>query len=163
MEGNQKGYYATIFNRKRVFSMYPDALSDSLSRLCDETGLTYEAASRHCRCSSQYFSAIIRRKSVPSIAVLENLCDGFGKTPNCLLQVSDDMQEKSYRTPMRVEAVRAFRWGNSFSAFPICPRCQSTMEREYQAFCDRYGQRLSWRGFRHAAILMPPSETRGLF
>lgn len=143
--------------------MYPDALSDSLSRLCDETGLTYEAASRHCRCSSQYFSAIIRRKSVPSIAVLENLCNGFGKTPNCLLQVSDDMQEESYRTPMRVEAVRAFRWGNGFSAFPICPRCQSTMEREYQAFCDRCGQRLSWRGFRQTAILMPPSETRGLF
>ena len=82
MEGKQKAYHATILNRKRVFFMYPDALSDSLSRLCDETGLTYETASRHCRCSSRYFSAIIRRKSVPSIAVLENLRNGFGKTPN---------------------------------------------------------------------------------
>lgn len=27
------------------------------------------------------------------------------------------------------------------------PRCGSTMEREYQYFCDRCGQRLSWRGF----------------
>ena len=160
MEQNRKGYHATIVNRKRVFSMYLDALSDSLSRLCDEAGLTYEAASRRCRCSPQYFSAIIRRKSVPSIAVLGNLCNGFGKTPDCL---SPDMEEESYRTPMRVEAVRAFRWGNGFSAFPICPRCQSTMEREYQAFCDRCGQRLSWRGFRRAAILMPPSETREIF
>ena len=163
MEGNRKGYYATIFNRKRVFSMYPDALSDSLSRLCDETGLTYEAASRHCRCSSRYFSAIIRRKSVPSIAVLENLCDGFGKTPDCLLQVSPDTEEKSYRTPMRIEALRAYRSGGSLFAYPVCPRCDSTMEREYQAFCDRCGQRLSWRGFRQAAILMSPSETRRLF
>ena len=81
MEGNRKDYHATILNRKRVFSMYLDALSDSLSRLCGETGLTYEAASRHCRCSSQYFSAIIRRKSVPSIAVLENLATASAKRP----------------------------------------------------------------------------------
>ena len=159
MERNRKGYHATILNRKRVFSMFPDALSDSLSRLCDETELTYEATSRNCRCSPQYFSAIIHRKSVPSIAILEKLCDGFGKTPNCLLQVSHDTQEKSYRTPMRVEAVRAFRWGGSFSAFPICPRCECTMEREYQSFCDRCGQRLSWKGFRRATVIMPPSKT----
>ena len=99
--------------------MYPDALSASLSRLCDETELTYEDASQRCRCSSHYFSRIIRLKSVPSIAVLEKLCHGFGKTPNCPLQVSHDTEEKSYRTPMRVEAVRAYRWGDGLIAYPV--------------------------------------------
>ena len=31
--------------------------------------------------------------------------------------------------------------------FPKCPRCGTTMEREYQRFCDRCGQRLNWSGF----------------
>ena len=149
-------YDEAIIDRKRVVSMYLDALSASLSRLCDETGLNYEDASQLCHCSSRYFSRIIRRTSVPTIAVLEGLCDGFGKTPNCLLQVSSDTEGDSYRAAMRAEAVRACRWGNGTLSYPACRRCDSTMEREYQAFRDRCGQRLSWRGFDRAAILLPP-------
>ena len=142
--------------------MYLDALSASLSRLCEETGLSYEDASRRYHCSPRYFGKIIRRTSVPSVAVLEGLCDGFGKTPNCLLQVSSEPEEDFYRVPMRVEAIRAYRWENGTHSYPVCPRCNSTMEREYQAFCDRCGQRLSWRGFDRAAILMPPYRKREL-
>jgi len=158
-----ESYNGTILDRKKVFFMYIDALSDSLSRLCDEYGLNYEDASRRCRCSACYFSRIIRRKSVPSIAILENICNGFGKTPDCLLQVSPDTEEKPYRTPMRIEALRAYRSGNGLFAYPVCPRCDCTMEREYQAFCDRCGQRLLWKGFRKAVVLMTPSKTREPF
>jgi predicted amidophosphoribosyltransferase len=28
--------------------------------------------------------------------------------------------------------------------FPVCPRCQLTIERDYQGFCDRCGQCLEW-------------------
>lgn len=41
-----------------------------------------------------------------------------------------------YRLPMRV---KKFRRG-----FPVCPRCNTTIEREYQAYCDRCGQCLKW-------------------
>lgn len=37
--------------------------------------------------------------------------------------------------------------------FPICPRCQKTLEREYQAYCDRCGQKLSWRRFSRAKVV----------
>ena len=154
-----ESYNGIILDRKRVFFMYIDALSDSLSRLCDEHGLNYEDASRRCRCSVCYFSRIIRKKSVPSIAILENLCNGFGKTPDCLLQVSPGTEEKSYRTPMRIEVLRAYRSGGSLFTYPVCPRCDCTMEREYQAFCDRCGQRLSWKGFRKATVLITLSKT----
>ena len=36
------------------------------------------------------------------------------------------------------------------SAFFLCPRCNITMEREYQSYCDRCGQRLGWRSINKA-------------
>lgn len=50
----------------------------------------------------------------------------------------------TYRWPMQVKAICSY--GRS-AEFPQCPRCGITMEREYQLFCDRCGQRLSWHGF----------------
>ena len=38
-------------------------------------------------------------------------------------------------------------------AFPICPRCETPLEREYQAFCDRCGQALLWRDYPHGAAV----------
>lgn len=31
------------------------------------------------------------------------------------------------------------------SEYFLCPRCDITMDREYQSYCDRCGQRLGWR------------------
>jgi tRNA(Ile2) C34 agmatinyltransferase TiaS len=45
---------------------------------------------------------------------------------------------------MRVKTVCAYKWG---AEFPQCPRCGTTMEREYQLFCGRCGQRLNWSRF----------------
>lgn len=46
-----------------------------------------------------------------------------------------------YRLPMIV--VESKKIGND-GWFPVCPRCKETFEREFQAFCDRCGQRLDW-------------------
>lgn len=49
----------------------------------------------------------------------------------------------SYRTPMDV---REFTKYNSYNRqFPICPRCKVPIEREFQNYCDRCGQALSWK------------------
>ena len=50
----------------------------------------------------------------------------------------------TYRWPRKVKEVYSFKWGVKF---PQCPRCKTTMEREYQLFCNRCGQRLNWRVF----------------
>nr|DAZ81940.1 MAG TPA: zinc-ribbon containing domain protein [Caudoviricetes sp.] len=50
----------------------------------------------------------------------------------------------TYRWPWKVKEVYSFKWG---AEFPRYPRCGTTMEREYQCFCDRCGQRLNWSGF----------------
>lgn len=46
-----------------------------------------------------------------------------------------------YRKAMLVEKYKAL--GKS-GVFPVCPRCECTMERDYQAYCDRCGQCLKW-------------------
>ena len=46
-----------------------------------------------------------------------------------------------YRIPQPVGKVVAFESGD---CYPVCPRCDCTLEREYMRFCDRCGQRLAW-------------------
>ena len=55
----------------------------------------------------------------------------------------------SFRLPMPVTERLTFRNGGGF---PICPRCDVSMEREYMRFCDRCGQRLNWRDFDNAKV-----------
>lgn len=50
----------------------------------------------------------------------------------------------TYRWPMLVKEVYSYKRG---AKFPRFPRCGSTIEREYQHFCDRCGQRLNWSRF----------------
>lgn len=62
----------------------------------------------------------------------------------------------SYRRPMHVREYILYRstFGGE-SAFYFCPRCGITMEREYQAYCDRCGQRLSWSRIEQAEQRLP--------
>ena len=50
--------------------------------------------------------------------------------------------ELGFRIPMWVENRLVFPGGLSY---PLCPRCKITMERDYQRFCDRCGQKLAWK------------------
>ena len=60
----------------------------------------------------------------------------------------------AFRSPMRVSAIRAFRHASGLITFPVCPRCQITLEREYQAYCDRCGQALNWCDFAKAVVIL---------
>lgn len=57
---------------------------------------------------------------------------------------------QSYRSPLPVREMALYRCGDTF---PICPRCGSAMDREYQSFCDRCGQRLGWKEYRRALVV----------
>ena len=50
-----------------------------------------------------------------------------------------------YRFPLPVtEYVLYHETFGQESVYYLCPRCAVTMERDYQAFCDRCGQKLDW-------------------
>ena len=50
----------------------------------------------------------------------------------------------SYRLSMAVKEI--FISGEGYE-YPVCPRCRITLEREYQAYCDRCGQALDWKKY----------------
>ena len=58
-----------------------------------------------------------------------------------------------YRIPLPIRNVLQFPDGN---CYPICPRCDRTIEREYMSFCDRCGQRLAWDYLDFANIIFAP-------
>lgn len=55
----------------------------------------------------------------------------------------------SFRRSMAVRTAVLYRSGDTY---PLCPRCRIPMDREYQRFCDRCGQRLDWSTYQHALI-----------
>ena len=63
----------------------------------------------------------------------------------------------SYRIPKPVKEVLLFASGDSY---PICPRCDESIDREYMQFCDCCGQRLSWLHFENAAVVHAPRRKK---
>ena len=135
--------------------MFLDNLATSILRLCDTRDLSYEAASECCDLSPRYFGDIARGKTAPTILTLEKLCVGFELTPNDLLLPEEMWREMSFRRSMRVHEIRCYRCRSTLTAYPVCPQCGMTMEREYQAFCDRCGQKLDWSEHAGAVVLLP--------
>lgn len=62
-------------------------------------------------------------------------------------------EQLRYRRPMAVAEIRFFSRCRGVPAYPVCPRCEKTMEREYIAFCSRCGQKLDWEDFQDARIV----------
>lgn len=62
-----------------------------------------------------------------------------------------------YRLPLPVKEIIIFADGNEY---PVCPRCDKSMPREYMNFCDRCGQRLDWRAYDTAAVVYAPRRNR---
>lgn len=82
------------------------------------------------------------------------MCSGFGVTPNALLLSQDEPGQLAYRSPMCVTAVRGYRRIPTDSGYPVCPRCNSTLEREYQSYCDRCGQCLDLSAYAMDEVLL---------
>ena len=56
----------------------------------------------------------------------------------------------SYRMPMQVKEILQIKQDNGY---PVCPRCNCTIDREYMHFCDRCGQCLGWDAFENATVI----------
>lgn len=61
-------------------------------------------------------------------------------------------QALEFRSPKPVIEILLLEHGD---AYPICPGCSISLEREYMNFCDRCGQRLDWKQIKKARIIYP--------
>ena len=63
----------------------------------------------------------------------------------------------TYRTPMEITRILQYPSGDTY---PICPRCEIPVEREYMLFCDRCGQKLNWSKLKNAIVVFPGYKHR---
>jgi transcriptional regulator with XRE-family HTH domain len=133
--------------------MFLETLSFVVLQLCDAYGWSYEAAAEHCNLSSRYIGDIVRGRTAPTIRTLEKLCIGFSVLPNELLVTEAALNELSFRIPQLVTQYSGRIETYGYTTYPICPRCKITMNREYQAYCDRCGQRLWWKNYAKASAV----------
>lgn len=54
------------------------------------------------------------------------------------------LEAVSYRQPRQVTKRRIYSKGHTY---PLCPRCNRSLEREYMSYCDRCGQCLAWEEY----------------
>ena len=69
------------------------------------------------------------------------------------LHNSSFLNALTYRIPLPVKEILVFPNGYSY---PVCPRCDISMDKEYTGFCDRCGQRLGWKSFDTASVVCVP-------
>lgn len=62
-----------------------------------------------------------------------------------------------FRLPVRQMLVH-----DNGEAYPICPRCKTSFERDYTNYCTNCGQRLWWRAYKHAELIDINEKTRNL-
>lgn len=129
----------TSLDRKQVFSMFSDKLTDSLLQICQARHLSYEAAAELCDISSRHFGDVVRKESSPTLTVFEKFCNAFDKTPNELLGYphSDELR---FRSPQPVTAAYCFHLPEHLAIYPVCPQCRCRLSREYQNYCSHCGQ-----------------------
>lgn len=141
---------------------YRKILADNLLTFRKLENISQQEMSFRTEISKETISLIERAKTYVRLDILEKIAsytgltisqlftEGFVEKYNHQQKLNKIIREKLlYRDPMIVSEIKVLRTGYYF---PICPRCDCTMEVEYQSFCDRCGQRLNWNGFLKAKI-----------
>lgn len=82
---------------------------------------------------------------------------GQAETPTQTRKKSRRIPAILYRLPFLVTKVLVLPHGDSY---PICPRCDSTVDREYMCYCDRCGQHLNWELYEHATVIPAPRKLK---
>ena len=66
----------------------------------------------------------------------------------------ESMKILQFRTPKIVSDLMLFQ----DTSFFVCPQCGITLEREFMKYCDRCGQCLNWKNYKHPRIVYPGSH-----
>lgn len=133
--------------------MFRRELSQKILKLIDEKEMTLETLAEVSNLSRKFVGNIVSEKQAPTLDSFEKICAALEVTPDQLL-LPEKANIPSKATAMCVRQVKCFeKLDGGFYCYSICPGCGITLERDYQAYCDRCGQRLSWREFSKAEVV----------
>lgn len=124
-------------------------LSEALKEYIKKNHSTQLKLAEESNLSHRFIGDIIRGDSVPTLKTFEQICAALEVTPNDLLlkDTYDNDISKS------VCSIITIKKGDIEEYYPICPGCSATLDREYQAYCDRCGTKLSWKEYSSATII----------
>ena len=117
----------------------------TLESVAEATGLTY-----------RFISNVTRGVQVPGLDSFEKICAGLEVEPNDLL-INEKSRSKEKAHPMKIKKVYCKRKGNLVAYIPICPSCESSLRREYENYCEKCGQKLSWSNYEDSELIMDES------
>lgn len=132
--------------------MFLRVLSTALLKEMDKRKITLESLSEMCNMSKRAMGNIVREKSVPKLDSFEKICAGLEVSPEDLL-LDKKSRDANKLIAMQITHIKHTKQSNSEEYFPMCPACRTTLERDYQAYCDRCGQKLSWKNYSKAKII----------
>lgn len=67
---------------------------------------------------------------------------GKKRKPVVNVKIDVHLRQDSKQKPMQITETR--HSGGSAWVYYVCPRCGSSVEREYQKYCESCGQKLAW-------------------
>ncbi len=121
-------------------------LSEALKEYIKKNHSTQLKLAEASNLSHRFVGDIIRGDSIPTLKTFEQICAALEVTPNDLL-LKDTYDRDSAKAIRNILCVN--RSGEK-EYYPLCPGCSSTLDREYQAYCDRCGTKLSWKHYSEA-------------
>ncbi len=125
--------------------MFKKELSNQLLKIINDKNLTVSSLASLSHISREYLTNVISEKHSISIDVLENLCSALETSPDELL-LSEKSKSPEKSKAMQVNTILS----DEATYYPLCPDCNKPLIKEYQAFCDNCGQRLSWKEYVYA-------------
>lgn len=63
----------------------------------------------------------------------------------------------SYRIPMQIKLYMLHWWRD---CYPICPRCEISLERDFLGYCYHCGQKLGWDRLNEVCFIKAGDKTR---
>lgn len=130
--------------------MFSKNLSEALNNFLESEDITQEELAERCDLSSRFIGNIVRGHSQMRLDTFEQICAALEVTPNDIL-IPEQSRPIDKSQIMQVSQILYI--SELTGSFPVCPACKVTLEREYQNYCDRCGQRLGWKGFRQAEVI----------
>ena len=142
--------------------MFLNVLSVKIMSTMDERKLTLEESSRKTGLSRRFLNNVINGTQAPSINSLEKICSALELEPNELL-ISEKSKDAQHSIPMCVNTLYCSNPKKISTYSPVCPRCNTLLQNDWQSYCHECGQRLSWKNFLDSkTILRKPDKKTNL-